>query len=437
MRNKLALRAAAVGASAMLLSFSLSGTAQADPVTHTGIEQLSADELPDELVEAITRDLNISPEEYLDRAAEAQKLGSYADEFRQQHPHEFAGAWLGLDGKPFVAVTSSAAAQRAAADGYHTRLAPVSEQGLEQTLAQLNDWIGLLPKDIADQVNSTSIDVLDNRVVIDIVNSPVGRALNLPTLLANVKVMLSPGHGGKMERGPLGGDTYISTPGELADAELSEISVCSLGFNAVNGSGDAVNISAGHCNPALGKPSPVFLPNQENINDSTRIGTFSHSSVGDPADGLDYSIISLNETGVEAGLDRPAIRGAGGTTLEITGTASPVVGAPICKSGQNSAFTCGVVAADHVETQLFTHDGSSRTIRGFAGTACTLSGDSGGAIVTGTLALGITSGSNASGAPNCTEANLVLATEGGTANLGIPVGDIVSAAGNGLKIRTK
>lgn len=440
MRNKLALRAAAVSASAMLVAFSFSGFAQADPVTQnadqTSVDQLEASELPAELVEAITRDLNISPEEYLRRAAQAQELGSYAEDFREQHPNEFAGAWIGDAGEPIVAVTSTEAARRAAADGYATRISPVSEKGLEATLSNLNEWIGGLPKDIAAQVNSTSIDVLDNRVVIDIVNSPIGQALNLPTLLANVKVMLSPGGGGPVEKGPLGGDTYITTPGNLPDTPLGKISVCSLGFAGVDGNGNPVNISAGHCNPVPGQPSPVYLPNHQNIDDSTRIGSFAQSSVGNPANGLDFSVIALNDAGVEAGLDRPAIRGANGTTLEITGTAKPVVGAPICKSGQSSSFTCGVVVSDHVETQLFTHDGSSRTIRGFAGTACTLSGDSGGAIVTGTLALGITSGSNSSGAPNCTEANLVLAPEGGTANLGIPVEDIVEAAGNGLRVRT-
>ncbi len=137
-------------------------------------------------------------------------------------------------------------------------------------------------------------------------------------------------------------------------------------------SGQAVNISAGHCNPAEGQPSPVFLPNHQNVDDSQQIGAFSKSSVGNPADKLDYSVIKLNEAGVKAGLDRPAVRGANGTTLEITGTARPVVGAPICKSGQTSSFTCGVVAADHVETQLFVADGSSRVVNGFAGTACTL-----------------------------------------------------------------
>ncbi|MEV0945380.1 S1 family peptidase [Rhodococcus sp. NPDC049939] len=436
MRNVLARRAALAGASAMLLLVPFSTPAQANPVTQTQITQLSADELPTDLVDAIARDLKISPQEYLDRAAMAQELGSYAEEFRAQHPEDFAGAWISEDGQPVVAVTTTAAADRARNDGYATRMAPVSADGLEQTLAELNSWIALLPRELASLVNSASIDVLENRVVIDIVNSPLGQALNLPTLLANVKVMLSPGNGGPVEGGPLGGDTYITTAGHLPETPISEIGVCSLGFNGVDGSGQAVNISAGHCNPAEGQPSPVFLPNEQNIDDSTQIGTFAHSSVGDPNDKLDYSVIALNEAGVQAGLDRPAIRGANGTTLQITGIARPVVGAPICKSGQTSSFTCGIVAADHVETQLYVADGVSRTINGFAGTACTLAGDSGGAIVTGTLALGITSGSNASGAPNCTEANLVLAPEGGTASLGIPVADIVSTFGSGLHVRT-
>lgn len=444
MRNSLALRAAVTGASAMLLLFPFAAAAQADPVTQSTTTQLSADQLPAELVEAIVRDLKISPEEYLSRAAKAQELGSYAQDFRSAHPDDYAGSWIGLDGQPVVAVTSTEAAQVAAEDGYKTRIAPVSANGLEKTLSDLNGWIAGLPRDVAAQVNSTSIDVLDNRVVIDIVNSPIGRALNLPTLLANVEVMVSPGSG-PVEKGPLGGDTYITTSGALREASLSEISVCSLGFNAVDAAGNSMNISAGHCNPVEGAPSPVFLPNHENIDDSAQIGTFARSSVGNPANGLDFSVIALNDAGVAAGLDRPTIRGANGTTFEITGTARPVVGAPICKSGQSSSFTCGVVAADHVETQLFVADGSSRVVRGFAGTACTLSGDSGGAIVTGTLALGITSGSNSSGAPNCVEANLVLAPEGGTSNLGIPIEDILAEVdassgggiGSGLRIRTR
>jgi hypothetical protein len=120
-------------------------------------------------------------------------------------------------------------------------------------------------------------------------------------------------------------------------------------------------------------------------------------------------------------MDQPSVRGANGTTLTITGTADPITGAPLCKSGQSSTFTCGYVVADRVETQLFTDSGESKTIRGFADSACTLGGDSGGAIVSGTLALGITSGSNAADAPDCRQANVDLAQYGGTASLGIPI----------------
>ncbi|QBJ95964.1 protease [Rhodococcus sp. ABRD24] len=443
--NLLARRVAVVGSSALLLVAPLSASAAADPApaSNSSVTQLSADQLPTELVEAISRDLGLSPQEYLDRAARAQELGSYAQDFRAEHPGAFAGAWMGLDGHPVVAVTSTEAARAAASDGYRTQLAPVSANGLEQSLAEFNRWVAALPREIAAQIGSASIDVLENQIVVDVVNSPVGHALNLPTLIADVKVRLSPGGPTPIEQAPLGGDTYVTSAKPLAETPAGEIGVCSFGFNSVDGKGNPVNISAGHCDPG-GNGAGVFLPNHANIVDSLQVGTFARSEVGNTADSLDYSLIRINDAGVKAGLDRPAIRGAGGTTLTITGTASPVVGAPICKSGQTSSFTCGVVSADRVEAQLVMFDGSSRTVRGFAGTACTLGGDSGGAIVTGTLALGITSGSNSSGAPNCTEANLVLAPDGGTANLGIPIRSILASAsassggglGAGLAVRT-
>lgn len=429
----LARRAAVLSASAVLLLSPFGATASAQPADAP--TQLGAHELPAELVEAIDRDLQMTPQEYLDRAATAQQLSSYASTFRADHPDAFAGAWIGEDGEEIVAVTSSDAADAARQDGYTTRMAPVSAAGLEQGLSDVNTWIATLPRELSSQINSAAIDFLNNRIVIDVVNSPIGRALNLPTIVAGVKVVLSPGSGGPVDGRPMGGDTYVTTAGPLRETPTDRIGVCSFGFNGTDADGSAVNISAGHCNPEQGTASSVYLPDRENIDASEEIGRFDRSAVGSAAGGLDYSVIALNDKGVAAGLDRPTVRGANGTTLDITGTARPVVGAPICKSGQSSSFTCGLVVADTVETQLLMEDGTSRTVRGFAGTACTLAGDSRGAIVTGSLALGVTSGSNASMAPNCTEANLVLSTEGGTANLGIPVVDILDAE-PGLNIRT-
>ena len=440
MRNTGALRAAVACSTALLFVGISSIPASAEPGSTAGqssaVQQASVDELPPELAEALARDLKISPQEYLDRAALAQELSTYASDFRASRPADFAGAWLGPDGNAVVAVTSQDAAQAVAKDGFDTTQAPVSADGLEKSLADLNAWIASLPREVAAQINGTSIDILDNQIVLDVANSPIGRALNLPTLLANLKVTLSPGATVPADPSPMGGDTYVTTVGPIAETSPTDISICSFGFNATDSAGKPVNLSAGHCNPnaATGEGgAPVYLPNPADVANSTQIGTFERSSLG-LASSLDWSVIALNDNGTSSGLDRPTVRGANGSTVPITGTASPVVGAPVCKSGQSSSFTCGLVAADRVETQLFLDDGTSRTVRGFASTACTLSGDSGGAIVTGTLALGITSGSNSGGAPDCTEANLALAQFGGTASLGIPIDQV--AAETGATVRT-
>lgn len=422
-------RVAIVATSALVLAAPFGATANAAPA-----QQLPVPELPAELVEAIQRDLGLTPEEYLDRAARAQELGDYARDFRAERPSDFAGAWLGEDGRPVVAVTSRDAAEKARQDGYHATVAPLSADGLEKALDELNRWIAGLPREVSSQVNSTSIDVLNNQIVVDIVNSPIGRALNLPSLIANIQVQLTPGMPAN-DPAPMGGDTYITADGDVRATPIDRIGICSFGFNGVSASGDPINITAGHCDAVARREggSTVYLPNRANIDESVKIGRFTSSSVGTEST-LDFGVISLDKAGVEAGLDRPSVRGGNGSTLTVTGTAVPVVGAPVCKSGQSSSFTCGVVVADSVETQLIYESGEATNISGFAMSACTLAGDSGGAIVTGTLALGVISGSNSAGAPNCVEANVVLAPNGGTSSLGIAVEDITELTG--ARVRT-
>ncbi|AYF77587.1 protease [Nocardia yunnanensis] len=442
MARRATVRATTIAFASTVLLAPLLSTASAD----SSVDQLAADKLPAELVTAIERDLKMSPAEYLDRAEKSQQLRDYATQFRSQRPDDFAGAWMGTDGKPVMAVTSLDAAKIAAADGYQTRLAPISADNLENSADQLNMWITSLPRDLSSAINSVAIDFLNSQLVLSVANTPAGHLLNLPTLIANIKVMLSPDAGGPVERRPMGGDTYITAPTSLSDSSLHSVDVCSFGFNSVDSAGNALNISAGHCNPNVeqGTSADVYLPNVRNLASSPKVGSFASSNLGGRS-GLDYSVIKLNDDAVKAGMDQPSVRGANGTTLTITGVADPITGAPVCKSGQSSTFTCGFVVADRVETQLFTAAGQSKTVRGFASSACTLGGDSGGAIVTGTLALGITSGSNAADAPNCNEANTQLAQYGGTASLGIPVRAILTdidansggGIGSGIQVRTR
>ncbi|MFC9969202.1 S1 family peptidase [Nocardia ignorata] len=442
--RRAAVKAASAGFAATVLLAPLlgSGVASAQPAAP---QQLSADALPAELVTAISRDLGMTPNEYLDRAARAQELRAYAADFRAENPDTFAGAWLTPEGKAVVAVTDAETGRLAAADGYQTHLAPISASGLEGALLQLSQWISTLPREISAPISSIAIDVLNSQIVMSVANSSTGHLLNLPTLIATIKVVITPGGGGEVVNRPMGGDTYITAAKDLHDADLRGVDVCSFGFNSTDAAGNALNISAGHCNPNVdhGTPAAVYVPNVRDIPNSPEVGQFAMSVLGGPG-ALDYSVIKLNERAVNAGMDQARVRGANGTTLAITGTADPVTGAPVCKTGQSSTFTCGFVSADHVETQLFTAEGVSKTIRGFATSACTLGGDSGGAIVSGTLALGITSGSNAAEAPNCTEANTQLAPFGGTATLGVPIRPILAdieansggGLGSGIMVRT-
>ncbi|NUS44212.1 MAG: protease [Mycobacteriaceae bacterium] len=398
---------------------------------------MSAKDLPADLVKAIRRDLKISPEEYLRRAAEAQRLASYAHSFRRAHANQFAGAWIGPDGRPTIAVTNNAAAKIVASDGYQSRLAAVSEDGLDAALEQLGQWLQGLPPQVGNTIGAIGIDLLNNQLIMTVANTPFGQALSVPTLIARVKVVLSPGAGGPIVRRPMGGDTYLSAPASL-NIPNQVITVCSFGFAATDGQGNPLNISAGHCDPNLGKQNqgaPVYVPNVRNLAASPQAGNFTRASLGGPH-GLDYSLIRLNDRAVRAGMDRPWVRGGNGTTIAVTGAAEPVVGAPICKAGQTSAFTCGLVTGDKVQTALQTDDGRSMTVRGFSSSVCTLSGDSGGPVISGTLAMGITSGSNSSSAPDCNAANLGLALDGGTASLGIPINRILSDIGGGVRIRT-
>ncbi|QIS16388.1 S1 family peptidase [Nocardia arthritidis] len=447
--RKLVARRAAVKAATLASTVFLAplfgiGPAQADPVAPT---QLNESNLPPELVQAIARDLKMTPAQYLDRAAKAQQLSDYARGFRSERPDSFAGAWLTPDGKPVVAVTTADAARIATADGYQTKMAPISADSLESSLTQLNQWVSTLPRELSQAINNVAIDFLNSQLVLSLANTPAGHVLNLPTLIANIKVILSPNGGGPVEHRPMGGDTYISAPTSLQDAELKTVDVCSFGFNSVDAAGNALNISAGHCNPNIDKANDqasVYLPNVRDVAASPELGTFVRAKLGGQG-ALDYSVIKLNDRAVRAGMDQPSVRGANGTTLSITGIADPVTGAPVCKSGQSSTFTCGFVVADRVETQLYTAEGVSKIVRGFASSACTLGGDSGGAIVSGTLALGITSGSNAAEAPDCNEANMALAQYGGTATLGIPIRAILAdidagsggGLGSGIEVRTR
>ncbi|MFE4457438.1 Ig-like domain repeat protein [Nocardia tengchongensis] len=163
----------------------------------------------------------------------------------------------------------------------------------------------------------------------------------------------------------MGGESYHT--GATGDRS------CSFGFNGVTGSGDIVNITALHCDPR----SHENEPNSGYVRTGgTYLGAFMDKTV---SDGGDYTFIQIDGS-VAARFKNSFVSTYGGDPLRLTGTADPVVGAPVCKSGQTTGYTCGTITDAQPNI--------------FAAQICIMMGDSGGAIVTGTKALGITSGTD-------------------------------------------
>ncbi|MGW6375123.1 Ig-like domain repeat protein [Rhodococcus sp. NPDC055112] len=164
----------------------------------------------------------------------------------------------------------------------------------------------------------------------------------------------------------MGGQGYRS--GETASDP------CSFGFNATDGDGKPVNITAGHCDLSRGGSPRVFVG-------GSYVGAFEKVVF----EGFDYGLIRIDD---RRRFENNFVSTYGGDPVRITGTADPVVGAPVCKSGQVTGFTCGKITA--VDVSMNSGPRGARVPNAFAAQVCSIPGDSGGAIVTGTKALGVT-----------------------------------------------
>ncbi|MGK3649071.1 S1 family peptidase [Pseudarthrobacter enclensis] len=184
--------------------------------------------------------------------------------------------------------------------------------------------------------------------------------------------------------------------------------ICSTGFSAFDPAGLPAVLSAGHC-ASDGQATTATLEFQ--FVQAGRLGSFGFSQFGgpgnsriieDPLDpnnpgnvGTDISVIEDLRDDLDP---LPAASTWGdpsqpGPDVKIIGTADPVQGMPVCRSGRTSAWSCGTVDAVGIfvvpgpdyaadETDL-------RAFRGFLSYGVQSSGgDSGGPYVSGNYAVG-------------------------------------------------
>ncbi|WP_405497103.1 S1 family peptidase [Nocardia sp. NBC_00511] len=320
-------RASAVAMFALLVCLPSGGAAGAATV----------ETRPPTLATVIGRDLGITPREYLRRSAAAQRLASFAAAAAQRFPGAVGPVRLDGAGRGIVTVAANAPQARAA--------------------VRAAGWLS------ADDPRPAAPDVpapLENPV-----DHPVATAPDVETIA--------------------GGDIF-ATPNPQGTAAAK----CSWAFNAVDADGQSVALTAGHCNLAVRQGlSPSDYPATYRVTAGRLAGAVAGAPTGrfekSVLDGQrDYSIVHATDSARDAFGDNLVRGPVGDSDIAVTGVGIPVVGAPVCKSGATTGFTCGVVTAvDQPDPQ--------RPPARFKHSALSLPGDSGGALISGTLALGIVS----------------------------------------------
>ena len=110
-------------------------------------------DLPAQLVEAVTRDLKISPTEYLRRADVAQQVAAFSTTAQRQFPQVFAGSWLNDQGNAVVALShgpgTAEAREAAQSAGFEVREVAKSESTLRGEKTAFEYWLAAAPAEVS------------------------------------------------------------------------------------------------------------------------------------------------------------------------------------------------------------------------------------------------------------------------------------------------
>ncbi|GFH37124.1 S1 family peptidase [Streptomyces pacificus] len=186
----------------------------------------------------------------------------------------------------------------------------------------------------------------------------------------------------KREAGANAGALRIErTPGKFSklisggDAVYTSAWRCSLGFNVRDSAGTSYFLTAGHCTEGAG----TWYANSTG---TTVLGPTTGSSF--PVN--DYGIVRYTNTSIS----KPGTVGS----VDITSAADATVGMPVTRSGSTTGTHSGTVTGLNATVNY----GGGDIVYGMIRTnVCAERGDSGGALYSGSRAIGLTSG----GSGNC------------------------------------
>ncbi|HZM76731.1 MAG TPA: S1 family peptidase [Candidatus Limnocylindrales bacterium] len=346
------ITAAAVIATAAGLTAALTIPALAKPPADT------PEGVTPQVFAALQRDLKLDPQGVRVRLANEAKASRTELSLRKSLGSSYAGSWLSGDAATLtVAVTDSASAEKVRATGATPKLVGRSHDDLQGVMAKLDS----VPSPSAG-VPGWYVDVVTNSVVVLARDATAATAAAVFVKSAGVPAdavrVEASGEDPRPYIDVIGGNAYFIGSGTR----------CSVGFPVSGGF-----VTAGHCGTTGATTSQPS-------------GTFRGSSFP----GNDYAWVQV----AAGNTPRPLVNNYAGGTVSVAGSTDAGIGASVCRSGSTTGWHCGTVQARNASVTY-----PQGTVNGLIRTnVCAEPGDSGGSLIAGNQAQGVTSG----GSGNCT-----------------------------------
>jgi streptogrisin C len=325
-----------------------------------------------EILSAVQRDLGLDADGARARLAADERSADTARTLRKRLDGGFGGAWIDSSGTLTVGVTRPSDVDRS---GVRAQLVQRSEADLDAVKSALDANAARAPK----SVPGWYVDLPTNTVV---VKSQPGRLAAARAFVASAGASAAAVRYATTTEAPrplidvIGGNAYMIGSGTR----------CSVGFSVTGGF-----VTAGHCGTT-------------GASTSSPSGSFRGSSFP----GNDYAWVQVAAGNTPRGL----VNNYAGGTVSVAGSQDAPVGSTVCRSGSTTGWHCGTIQARNSSVTY-----PQGTVTGLIQTSvCAEPGDSGGSLLAGTQAQGVTSG----GSGNC--------SAGGTTYFQ-PVNEILQAYG--------
>jgi streptogrisin C len=328
----------------------------------------------DGLLAAVQRDLGLTAGQAVARLAAERHANDTNLVLRKELGTAYGGGWL-ADGELVVGVTSGPAAAEVRASGATAKVVAHSEAALETVRSALDRARASAPR----TVPGWYVDVRANRVVVlsrAAAKDAAWRFVRAAGVPAGAVRVAASDEAPRPLIDVVGGNAYYIGSGTR----------CSVGFSVGGGF-----VTAGHCG-------------RTGATTTQPSGRFAGSSFP----GNDYAYVQVGAGNTPVG----AVNDYAGGRVAVSGSQDAAVGSTVCRSGSTTGWHCGTIQARNASVTY-----PEGTITGLIRTnVCAEPGDSGGSLVAGTQAQGVTSG----GSGNC--------SSGGTTYFQ-PVNEILQAYG--------